>query len=747
MKKSPLLPLVLLVAMLAPGFAFAQATTADTAYQAIVKIRTYIIGLDGFVTFIQSGTGVIIDPNGIVLTNNHVVTVKEPYDDSDKVAGYQVCLTTDISQEPACTYTARLIAKNADSDLALLQITPIDGSTSVKVFPYIEPLQSGSIMVSDEVRALGYPSVGGDTLSITKGIVSGKQTKYDENWLKIDAVTSFGSSGGALINADGKLVGVTSEVHSDLAGSLGYAIDVSDVLSWITSNKKQSATSSAIEQNIIDFTKKQQSQNVSNTFQFDDAGFSITKPPGWEFRYNEGDRLLITNMSDSDGGYVEVALDNLDFSSDVRYSDMVIKSQLVDHDALAVANFITDETTQLNGIPAKHIKISGTQNNVEAYFVPNQNYNVQLMFGYGKNDKDAMTVTTILNSIKVTPRPVSTIVSQFVDDAPSFSLAVNDDWHLRRLNSKQTPLEIYSKDFSSKAYAVVEKKTADTRSLTNDNLLQIKEKAIEDANAAVRGLNLTASIESKNAHVRLNDQAADVIQFVIKEGNLATGENLLWMESTIIPMSDNFITFSMSYYGSDQTQFNEKVASFNTMLASFSLSSTPTAIAPNDAVNDVVAAQSNVSLPVAVPEKATTVGSIADRMRGHILLQVQSLGEAWYVHPDTGHRYYMKDGATAYQMMRNFGLGITDKDLNSIPFVSSTDVMKTSATACNKSSTANRLKGKIVLQVQSHGEAWYIDPDKCLRIYMKDGTAAYTVMRYLGVGITNSDLQQIKTQS
>ncbi len=62
-------------------------------------------------------------------------------------------------------------------------------------------------------------------------------------------------------------------------------------------------------------------------------------------------------------------------------------------------------------------------------------------------------------------------------------------------------------------------------------------------------------------------------------------------------------------------------------------------------------------------KETTPSTSLLQRVRGYILLQVESRGEAWYVHPVSGKRYYMRDGATAYQMMRSFGLGITNADL------------------------------------------------------------------------------------
>ena len=59
--------------------------------------------------------------------------------------------------------------------------------------------------------------------------------------------------------------------------------------------------------------------------------------------------------------------------------------------------------------------------------------------------------------------------------------------------------------------------------------------------------------------------------------------------------------------------------------------------------------------------------ALVTRLKGRILLQVQQHGEAWYLDPVSVKRYYMKDGPTAYQMLRQFGLGITDADLAKIP--------------------------------------------------------------------------------
>ena len=72
--------------------------------------------------------------------------------------------------------------------------------------------------------------------------------------------------------------------------------------------------------------------------------------------------------------------------------------------------------------------------------------------------------------------------------------------------------------------------------------------------------------------------------------------------------------------------------------------------------------------------------------------------------------------------------------------------MKNAASACANSSLGNRFRGEILLQVQKHGEAWYVDPIKCRAIYMKDGAVAYEVMRFLGFGTFTRDIEKYKTE-
>lgn len=134
----------------------------------------------------------------------------------------------------------------------------------------------------------------------------------------------------------------------------------------------------------------------------------------------------------------------------------------------------------------------------------------------------------------------------------------------------------------------------------------------------------------------------------------------------------------------------------------------------------------------------TSAQPLGDKLKGKILLQVESNGEAWYVNPANTQRYYMGRPADAFALMRQLGIGITNANLIKIPIAdAATDDPKVD------SSFAQKQLGKIFLQVEEKGEAWYINPTNAHRYFLGRPTDAFNLMRNLGLGIKNSDLDLI----
>jgi hypothetical protein len=116
----------------------------------------------------------------------------------------------------------------------------------------------------------------------------------------------------------------------------------------------------------------------------------------------------------------------------------------------------------------------------------------------------------------------------------------------------------------------------------------------------------------------------------------------------------------------------------------------------------------------------------ASNLDGRILLQVQDKGQAWYVNPLNSSRYYLGRPDDAFNLIRSLGLGVSNQDL-----------------AAFKNSAPTRLAGRILLQVQDKGQAYYVGPLDLKLYYLGRPADAFNLMRSQGLGITNLDLSKI----
>lgn len=160
-----------------------------------------------------SGSGSIISSDGYILTNAHVID-PEDYD----TVTYSIGLTERTDQPPEFQYLAEIVVVDYALDLAVIKIVSDMGGNPVTVsLPFISLGDSDEIDIGTHLRILGFPGIGGDTITFTEGTVSGftQERGIDGRaWIKTDATIAGGNSGGMAADEDGQLIGVPTQASA-----------------------------------------------------------------------------------------------------------------------------------------------------------------------------------------------------------------------------------------------------------------------------------------------------------------------------------------------------------------------------------------------------------------------------------------------------------------------------------------------------------------------------------------------------
>lgn len=156
------------------------------------------------------GSGFLISQDGYALTNNHVV------EDSDKI---EVIFNNNL------TLPAEVISTNRNRDVTLLKI--VGGGYQ----PLPLKIDEDGAEIGSEVIAIGTPEDIELGQTVTKGIVSGNRNLDGKNYIQTDVSLNSGNSGGALLNADGEVIGiVVSKIIGNNIEGLGFAIPIKDAI-------------------------------------------------------------------------------------------------------------------------------------------------------------------------------------------------------------------------------------------------------------------------------------------------------------------------------------------------------------------------------------------------------------------------------------------------------------------------------------------------------------------------------------
>ncbi|MFP4140187.1 MAG: trypsin-like peptidase domain-containing protein [Phycisphaerae bacterium] len=280
----------------------AKATAKDRVYPALVYIKPIQEVFEGGERERAQvvGSGVIIDPNGYVVTNNHVA------ENAIEVN----CVLGDKTQVPAI-----VVGLDPETDLALLKLKLPDGHDPL---PYAKFGDSSKVIEGQLAMALGSPF--GFERSISQGIISNTRRYLGFNsqhrfnlWFQTDAAINPGNSGGPLVNAEGRIIGINTlgmwadgigfsipaNVVTDITGRLRKRADATDPNDWPV--KVQRTYTGLQLQPLKDFN--------SNTFTDANCGVLVrgvdTESPAAKAGIRDGDLLIGSEEHRVDGTYTE----------------------------------------------------------------------------------------------------------------------------------------------------------------------------------------------------------------------------------------------------------------------------------------------------------------------------------------------------------------------------------------------------------------------------------------------------------
>lgn len=206
-------------------FVTSQTTTEEDVASAAAKVEPAVVRVE---TKDSTGSGMVIDESGYVLTCNHVI---------EDVQSATIIL---ISGEQ---YEGSIVGRDDSRDLAIIKIT-VSGAG----LPVVTLGNSDKVKTGEDVIAIGYSLGLEGKATVSKGVVSSLRTSGGVNYIQTDAAINPGNSGGPLINLKGEVIGIANFklVHEAVEG-MGFAIAINAAKSFVSSVKEIEEARSNIE--------------------------------------------------------------------------------------------------------------------------------------------------------------------------------------------------------------------------------------------------------------------------------------------------------------------------------------------------------------------------------------------------------------------------------------------------------------------------------------------------------------------
>ncbi len=225
----PPTPSTVVIDNTAPLSATQQADAEQRALRALVQIIVPV-GDPNTTQDASTGSGSLLSADGYVLTNFHVVGDPDTGQYHNNEGWAVIGLNWQSpDQAPDTFYRSEIVMADKDLDLALLHVVSTGNGDNLPAdlkFPFLSIGDSDALKIGDPIAIMGFPGLGGDTPTFTRGTVSGflldEHLNLERGWIKTDAEINPGNSGGMAINAQGELIGVPTQAffNTEVTGKI-----------------------------------------------------------------------------------------------------------------------------------------------------------------------------------------------------------------------------------------------------------------------------------------------------------------------------------------------------------------------------------------------------------------------------------------------------------------------------------------------------------------------------------------------
>jgi Do/DeqQ family serine protease len=349
-----------------------------------------------------TGSGVIISPDGYIITNNHVI------DASEKLS---------VTLNDNRTLEAIIVGTDPKTDIALLKIE------SEEILPYTTFGDSDTAKIGEWVLAIGNPF--NLTSTVTAGIISAKSRDLSgdssQSFIQTDAAVNPGNSGGALVNTKGELIGINTAISSQTGSYIGYSFAV------------PSNIAKKVIQDIMEFG------NVQNGI-LGVRGGSLSSGAAEKLGVNETEGFYIDDVDEDTGaaiaglksGDIIKKIDNIDIKKlsdlkgylDTKRPDDVVNvhylrngaQQQVQVTLLKVNTITVPIIGILKEAKPKELKKVGAKSGVKIERLTSNQYYARYWVSNGINEGD---IVTAINDVKVNNvDDIKTVIKNRIESEP-----------------------------------------------------------------------------------------------------------------------------------------------------------------------------------------------------------------------------------------------------------------------------------------------------------------------------------------